>query len=231
MSRARDLAKINEITTLLPGRIIKVDVYTTQDGTAISVSNAGTTGTWTKPSGCTNVLVYCTGGGGGARANDSAYRGAGGGGGATAIGYYDVSAISSAAVTVGAGGLMVRGSGRGGTGGTSSFGTFCTATGGVGGQTDVPYEGGKGGDASGGFINLPGGPGEMAHGADRQGGGGESYWFKSGSSHWAYGADANTFPTNTYGQWGSGGGVGYYAQNFTTYGNGGGGVVIVYSYS
>jgi hypothetical protein len=230
MSRARDLAKINEITTLLPGRIIKVDVYTTQNGTATSVSNAGMVGTWTKPAGCTNVLVYCTGGGGGARSNDSSYRGAGGGGGATAIGYYDVSSINSVAISVGGGGVTARGSGRGGTGGTSSFGSFCTATGGVGGQSDDPYEGGRGGDASGGFVNLPGGGGEMAHGADREGGGGESYWFKSGSNHW-YSTTGGSVPTNTYGQWGSGGGRGHYAQNYPTNGNGGGGVVIVYSYS
>lgn len=208
------------------GRLLSVNVYTTQNGQWNSVSSSGTSGTWTRPAGCTNVLVYVTGGGGGCRHNNNDYRGAGGGGGATAIRWLDVTNTSSVAVTVGGGGGHNYG-GRGNTGGTSTFGPFVTATGGQGGITDNPYEGGPGGDASGGDINLPGGGGEMSHGSNREGGGGMSFWFKAGSHH----MNQNSNIEMLHGQWGSGGSYGYYSDRNAGYGNGGGGVIIVYNYS
>jgi hypothetical protein len=208
------------------GRLLSVNVYTTQNGQWNSVSSSGTSGTWNRPSGCTNVLVYVTGGGGGCRHNNNAYRGAGGGGGATAIRWLDVTNISSVSVTAGGGGGHNYG-GRGNTGGTSSFGPFVTATGGQGGITDNPYEGGPGGDASGGDVNLPGGGGEMSHGADREGGAGMSFWFKAGSHH----MNQNSNIEMLHGQWGGGGAYGYYSDRNAGFGNGGGGCVIVYNYS
>ena len=62
--------------------------------------------------------------------------------------------VNSVNYTYGGGGGYARNGGRGGTGGTSSFGNYCTASGGQGGQTDNPYQGGPGGSASGGDINL-----------------------------------------------------------------------------
>ena len=217
------------VPQLMTGRLLGVNVYTSQDGTWNSNSTSSGSGTWTKPSGCSNVLVYVTGGGGGARINDNSYRGAGGGGGGTAIKWIDVSAVNSVSYTYGGGGDYSRNGGRGSTGGTSSFGSYCTANGGQGGQTDNPYQGGPGGNASGGDINLPGGGGEMAHGADREGGAGSSFWHKPGSSHHY----ANNQEEITHGQWGSGGGYGYYSQNDYAYNNsrGGAGCVIVYNYS
>ena len=205
---------------------MSVNVYTTQNGQWNSVSSSGTSGTWNRPSGCTNVLVYVTGGGGGCRHNNNAYRGAGGGGGATAIKWLDVTNISSVSVTAAGGGTHNYG-GRGNTGGTSSFGPFVTATGGQGGITDNPYEGGPGGDASGGDVNLPGGGGEMSHGADREGGAGMSFWFKAGSHH----MNQNSNIEMLHGQWGGGGAYGYYSDRNAGFGNGGGGCVIVYNYS
>ena len=217
------------VPQLMEGRLLGVNVYTSQDGTWNSKSTSGASGTWNKPSGCSNVLVYVTGGGGGARINDNSYRGAGGGGGGTAIKWIDVSGVSSVSYTYGGGGDYSRNGGRGSSGGTSSFGSYCTANGGQGGYTDNPYQGGPGGNASGGDINLPGGGGEMAHGADREGGGGSSFWHKAGSSHHY----ANNQEEITHGQWGSGGGYGYYSQNSYAYNNsrGGAGCVIVYNYS
>jgi len=55
-------------------------------------------GTWTKPTGCNAVFVFITGGGAGGE-DDAAGKEGG-----TAIGYIDVSSISSATITVGAGG-------------------------------------------------------------------------------------------------------------------------------
>lgn len=216
----------------LPGRLISVQTFIpkTNPGNPDETTSSAGSYTWTKPAGCTNVLVYVTGGGGGARCNDNAYRGAGGGGGGTAIKYIDVTGVSSVPVTVGGGGSYARNGGRGGTGGTSSFGSYCSATGGTGGQTESPYEGGKGGYASGGDVNIPGGAGDMSHGADREGGGGSSFWHKAGSNHW-YTSGEGSSMWITHGQWGSGGGKGYYAQNFYYYGNGGSGVVLVFNYT
>lgn len=242
MSNARNLSRLvlnssgqlplDRLAELPKGRLLSIQTYIpkTNPGNPNEVVSSSGSYTWTKPAGCNYVLVYVTGGGGGCRTNDSAYRGAGGGGGGTAIKFIDVSGVTSVPVTVGAGGSYARGGGRGGTGGTSSFGTYCSATGGIGGQTDSPYEGGLGGYATGGDINIPGGAGEMRHGADREGGGGSSYWHKSGSNHWYTSADGSTM-WSTHGQWGSGGGDGYYAQNYYYYGNGGSGVVVVYNYA
>ena len=213
----------------MEGRLLGINVYTSQDGTWNSKTTSGGSGTWTKPSGCSNVLVYVTGGGGGSRVNDNNYRGAGGGGGATAIKWIDVSGVSTVSYTYGGGGGYARNNGRGGSGGTSSFGSYCTATGGDGGYTDNPYEGGHGGNASGGDINIPGGGGGMSHGSSNENVGGPSFWHRAGSHHHNTSTNAET----THGQWGSGGGHGYYSQNSYAYGNsyGGAGCVIVYNYS
>ena len=132
------------VPTLMEGRLLALNVYTSQNGTHDSYSTSSGSGTWTKPSGCSNVLVYVTGGGGGARINDNNYRGCGGGGGGTSIKWIDVSAVSTVSYSYGSGGRRARNGGRGSTGGTSSFGSYCTATGGAGGQSDSPYEGGHG---------------------------------------------------------------------------------------
>lgn len=215
----------------IQGRLLSVQTFIpkTNPGNPSEYPVAGANYTWTKPEGCTKVLVYVTGGGGGARCNSSSYRGAGGGGAGTAIKYIDVSGVSTVAVTVGAGGGYAYNGGRGGTGGTSSFGGYCSATGGIGGQTDSPYEGGLGGYASGGDINVPGGGGEMSHDSNREGGGGSSFWHKAGSSHHNGASDGSWWVT--HGQWGSGGGYGHYSQNYPSASDGGTGVVIVYNYS
>jgi hypothetical protein len=67
----------------------------------------------------------------------------------------------------------------------------------------------------------------MAHGADREGGAGESFWFKAGSHH----MNQNSNIEMLHGQWGSGGAYGYYSDRNAGYGNGGGGAIIVYNYS
>ena len=140
-----------------------------------------------------------------------------------------MSGVSSVSYTYGGGGDYSRNGGRGSSGGTSSFGSYCTANGGQGGYTDNPYQGGPGGSASGGDINLPGGGGEMSHGSNREGGSGASFWHKPGGSHHY----ANNQEEITHGQWGSGGGYGYYSQNSFAYGNcyGGAGCIIVYNYT
>lgn len=125
-----------------------------------------TTGTsdYVVPSTIARVLVFCTGGGGGATGCDSRVAtGASGGGAGTAIGFYNVTPGARVAVTVGPGGGA--GGYVGGDGGSSSFGTFCSALGGRGGVFDNANSlaGGLGGTASGGLINLRGGDGSDGH--------------------------------------------------------------------
>lgn len=127
-------------------------------------------GTWTKPAGCTAIDVICLGGGGaggGAPATGAGQSsgGAGGGAGALAIEYNITSASSTETVTVGAGGTGVSGAG-GNAGGNTTFGAFLTAGGGDGGgiiaAATAPLAlvaGGLGGVASGGSLNPTGNPG------------------------------------------------------------------------
>lgn len=91
-------------------------------------------GTWTKPTNATTVLVLVFGGGGGGGSSTTDY-GAGGGAGGVALGVFAASQLpSSVPVTVGSGGR--GGTGSAGTdGGASWFGTLVGAEGGRGGQS------------------------------------------------------------------------------------------------
>lgn len=123
-------------------------------GPLISINSFTSSGTWTKPSGCTRVLVKIIGGGGGG----AGYCESGGGGG-YAEQVVDVTAISSVAVTVGGGGGGVGYYAAAGGGGTSSFGAYCSATGGGGANSSYTHTGGHGGVGSVAAINLYGGDG------------------------------------------------------------------------
>jgi hypothetical protein len=118
-------------------------------------------GTWTNPGTITKVKVTVVGGGGNGgtsaarpnNQNQTRYSGGGGGGG-TAIEVIPFPSGTNVAVTVG------------GAGGTSSFGAYCSATGGAAGETSsipVPTSaGGDGGSGSGGTVNLVGADGSPA---------------------------------------------------------------------
>jgi hypothetical protein len=220
------------------GRLLAVNGYTNDPGSSgasIEQMRDGGTFTWTKPTGCNNVLVYVTGAGAGSSSNDSSYRGWTGGGGATAISWIDVSSTASVTVTTGSGSQGVRGMGRAGQGGTSSFGSFCSATGGRGGG-EVPYGGGRGGIASGGNIaNIPGGGGEGSHGDNVEMGGGCSFWHRTGGAHNngnGQGDSDSDRRERLKGRFGSGGGTCYGSQTANeSWRSGGAGFVMVFSYS
>lgn len=122
--------------------------------------------TWTKPASVKAVKVTVIGGGGGgggARGSPETPifgPAGGGGGGGVSIEYLSAPSIPGpVTVTIGGGGAGgpapgVQGSfTSGSTGGTSSFGPFLSATGGVGGGP----AGGGGGSGSGGDLNFNGG--------------------------------------------------------------------------
>jgi hypothetical protein len=112
---------------------------TTPFGTNVQVFTSS--GTFTVPAGITRAKVTVVGGGG----SGAAGAGGGGGGGGTAIEIVTgLTPAGTVAVTVG------------GVAGTSSFGAYCSAT---GGATVTSITGGAGGVGSGGDINLTGGGG------------------------------------------------------------------------
>ena len=127
-------------------------------------------GTWTKPAWCTRAVVEVVGGGGGA----SGYSESGGAGG------YACEIInnpaSSVGVTVGGGGGSTQYYAAAGNGGTSSFGSYCSASGGYGANRHYGHSGGHGGVGSGGHVNILGGGGtghtnSNASGSPAKGGG------------------------------------------------------------
>jgi len=109
---------------------------------------------WQKPEGCTSIYVQIVGGGGG-----GAGYAEGGGAGGYSEKYMDVRNLSQVSVTVGGGGATLTYYGNASDGGTTSFGTYLTATGGYGANRNVQHEGGRGGIGSGGDVNLFGGKG------------------------------------------------------------------------
>jgi hypothetical protein len=106
----------------------------------VTLTQIGTSQTWSRPSGCKKIVVQLVGGGGGTSATGAA-SGAG-----YSQEFIDVTSISSAAVTIGGPGLSFSGSPVTG-GGTTSFGAYLSATG--GGESTR-------GLGSGGDINLYG---------------------------------------------------------------------------
>jgi len=126
----------------------------------------GTSGSWTVPTGISRVRARVWGGGG------SNY---GSGGGFSLRAIYDLTGVTSVAVTVGAPGVS------GTSGGTSSFGSYCSATGGTLAGSTV-------GAGSGGDINYSGGSGN----ATSLAGGGVASLFGNG------GAAATTTSTNGF---------------------------------
>ena len=196
---------------------------TTDTGKLLSISVYSANGTWTKPSGCTNIIVRVVGGGGGS----ASYNESGGAGGFSEK-RIDVTAVSTVAVTIG-GGAGVSAYASGTAGGTSSFGSYCSATGGYGSNQNFTHTGGHGGLGSGGDINLYGGSGtghNNSCGVGALGNGGSSYW--GGNSnligrHQNPGGERNAAP-------GTGGTGGTTDQNFG--GNSGqAGLIVVWEYT
>jgi hypothetical protein len=176
-------------------------------------------GTYTKPSGISAIIVELVGGGGGGGDGGSAGGGAGAGG-------YSRKRILAASVgttetvTIGAGGA--GGASTGTAGGTTSFGSHCSAT---GGAATSGVGGGTGGAGSDGDINITGGSGSPGiPGFDTNksasGTGGASY-FGGGGAGVSNVADSSGNNGVAYGSGGSG------SIGTGTGGTGAGGICIV----
>ena len=190
------------------------------------------TSTWTRPAGVTKIKVRVVGGGGASGAVNTGSSGGsgGGGGGGYSEKIIDVSATSSINVVVGFGGPSILSNSAGGTGSTTSFGNFLSASGGLGGafSTGVIANGGNGGIGSNGDININGSGG----GGFMQISGPSAIGGLGGSSVLGGGAAAQTSATSFNGLTGGnygGGGSGCFstAASGCTSGAGANGVVIV----
>jgi hypothetical protein len=227
--------------------------------TGANVQIFTSSGTFTVPTGVTKLIVDVWGGGGGGA--NSIVGGTGAAGGSGGYGRAYVSGLTPGAsitVTVGGGGNAGAGSGGGGSaGGTSSFGSYLSCTGGnpangaTGGQSGVPTVAGatlllksiatnnpvsipNGGATSGTTgpscpcFNIIGRGG--GGGMSGGGGGADNAAVRSGGSAFGAGSDgAASTLTNGGNGGGSNGGTG--SVNITGYyGSGGGGTggVVVY---
>ena len=132
----------------------RVTIKLTQNNNGpVSCTQFTSSGTWYRPSWCTKIVVEVVGGGGGG----AGYNESGGAGGyASEI---IVDPADSVGVTIGGAGGGVYYYAAAGNGGTSSFGGYCSASGGYGANRNYSHSGGMGGIGSGGHINLRGGGG------------------------------------------------------------------------
>jgi hypothetical protein len=150
-------------TTTAPdlGAVVSITTYTSG------------TNTYTVPSGATKVYVQLVGGGGGS----AGYCESGGSGGYSE-GVFSIAAGTNVTATVGGGGTGVVYYTSASAGGTTSFGAYCSATGGYGANQNATHTGGHSGVGSGGQVNLTGGggTGHANHGTNQYGAGGVSYF-------------------------------------------------------
>ena len=196
------------------------------DSGLASVQTFTSSGTWTRPTGITKVIMEVQGAGGSGARRDSAptLQAVGGAAGGYAKKLLDVSSISTATITVGTGGATPTSQGTGNSGGTSSWadGTnTISCTGGAGGIGDSNGIPNTGGTATGGDININGRCGFPSplyytiSGADSM--------FGEGGC-WRYSTQSFDGPT------GYGAGGGFNHSTNSTNNNGANGIVIVWEY-
>ena len=153
--------------------------YEFGDYGAVRVIQFQSNSNYVVPSNVSMVHVkLCGAGGGGSGHGES------GGAGGYAEGFFTVSQLggagASVSITVGTSGTATYYSGSSGNGGTTSFGSLMSATGGRGANSVNQHCGGHGGLGSGGSVNLYGG------GA----GGHVTYNHRGGSSYFGGGGAA-----------------------------------------
>lgn len=159
--------------------------------------------TFVIPSGITSIRVRCFGAGGGGGSNVAYVGGAGGG---FALGTFSVTAGSSHIVTVGGGGTQNT------AGGTSSFGSLISATGGAGGASNTSEK--IGGVGIGGTVNYLGGGTQ----GNYSGGGGVACLFGPGNpGTYSVNSVPDAYSSSTLGATGgAGGGLGANGNTYPT---------------
>lgn len=203
-------------------------------------------GTYTPTAGMVQCYVECQGGGSGAGGSDSLHSGNNysGSSGGYAAKLFQASDIGSGQLyTVGTGGAgAANGNSAPGNGGTSTFGSFLTATGGIAGY---PVQSSSniypaGGSASGGSINIAGQPGLFSLSIEGGSGGYTLVQYPGANSLLGLGGNppvVSSYSGSPYGAQGrnatgygaGGGGAGFSTPNISG-GNGSQGVIIITEY-
>ena len=185
---------------------------------SISVYNSNST--WNKPTGIKRIWVMCTAGGGGG----SGY-GESGAAGAHTEQIVNVQNINSISVTVGGAGGGTNYSQRGGNGGTSSFGNYCSSGGGQGANRRQQHDGSTGGNPSQGAVRIYGGSSQGHRNPPGLGHGGTSFW--GGSSPTSHRQQQWAQRHRGHAAYGAGGSS---ARNRERGGDGRQGTVVVYEF-
>jgi hypothetical protein len=193
-----------------------------------SVQVFTSSGTWTRPTGVTKVLMEVQGAGGaGSRSDSTDASRHGGAGGGYAKKFLNVSSISSSTITVGAGGAATGSNdSAGGNGGNSVWadGTNTITGNGGGGGLVTANTPTAGGTATGGDINIQGenSTSVIASGNAAADGAGSSMFGFRGEAHWS-GYNPGSLGSTGYG---AGTGPGVSANSLAA----GPGIVIVWEY-
>jgi hypothetical protein len=192
--------------------------------------------TWTKGTGTKYIRVQVQGaggGGGGGAPSTGAQDGEGGNGGAYAERFLSVEGISSATLTIGAGGTGGSTSTDGTDGGLSRYADgveTITANGGPGGEAgDGDQDYNTPATATGGDLNIPGSYGMVGSG-DGGNNGGHSHFGWGGHGQVANSTQLDASDGVGYGS-GGGGGSGNGTTANETGGDGAGGIIVIYSYA
>jgi hypothetical protein len=186
------------------------------------------TGTYTKSGPDVQRLhVIIMGGGGGGRGYSEC-----GGAGGYAEKILDATSITTVTVTIGGPGSGGAYFGFSPGGGTSSFGSFVSASGGDGANSHIQHNGGRGGLGSGGEVNARGGGGGGHNNMDQYssscapGGEGGIGFFGGGTP----GAHTSGAQPADVAAWGAGGVAISPSHNGQGGRNGRGGICIIYEY-
>ena len=179
-------------------------------------------GTWSRPSNVGSIQVVVVGAGGGGSGNGES---AGAGGCSRRI--LDVQNTSSVSVTVGNPGGGTGYSGCGGSGNTSSFGSYCSASGGYGANCRQQHAGGIGGNGSGGNMNAYGGGGNGYGDWSTYGNHNAGTSYMGGSQPSGHSQDNYAHRHQSHCAWGAGGNGARFSNRGA---RGREGVVVVYEY-
>lgn len=217
----------NSDSNLVTQYAAKTYIDNTLRGRLKNIYTFTSTGTYTKSGTDVNVLHVCLCGAGGGGTSYSI----GGGAGGYSEKLIDATGITTVSVTVGTGTAGAAYYSNIGQGGTSSFGSYLSASGGYGADQNYGHSGGHGGYGYGGTLNsIGGGSGshnnmdQWSHSNSPDPTGGQSFFggpmagahdAKIGANHGAPGAGGTCVATNHNGQ------GGFAGQN---------GIVIVYEY-